>query len=244
MMGIDFYSLLLGPAEEGATRPPRTPYQNEQPVVQMEGLKALLSGRAFRPPLKVDPKGTPAPTPAPQEPADLSATFRESLRAVENSVRYGWDDKRKTWKPHPSLEGGNPTLGYGHKLSDEAVKSGEVLIGDRRVNFEKGLSEEDAVALFNQDVVKHTDIVKRSVPEYDQLPQKYQKVLVNIAFNVGRVSETDWPNLFKAMREGDDAGVRREMVTTFKDREGNKRRLEERANMIADSLRLGGKNDS
>ncbi len=154
-------------------------------------------------------------------------SFEAILAEVENAQRVGFSDGM--WSPHDSPEGGTDTIGYGHKLTAEDVSSGR---------FKDGISDEDAIALFREDIEKHRDIVRKDVKDFDQMPQKYQDVLTNIAFNVGSVKENKWPSLLKAMRAGDDSIVRKEMVTSFVDPKGVRQPLKTRAKKIADAAGL------
>lgn len=164
----------------------------------------------------------------------LEQNFDTALRAVENSVRKGFEDG--LWKPHTSVEGGNDTLAYGHKLTDEEVESGTVTINGEEVSFEDGLTEEQALALYEQDKEEHEAKARRSFEGYDALPRKYQLVLLNIIYNVGSGSWEDWPSLRKAMEAGDDSGVYEEMRTSFRDEDGNRVPLTSRRDKIAEAL--------
>ena len=57
----------------------------------------------------------------------LTNNFKQGVRNQENGIRAGWNETEKKWYPHKSVEGGSPTIAYGHKL-----KRGE--------SFSKGLS--------------------------------------------------------------------------------------------------------
>ena len=153
--------------------------------------------------------------------------FESVLAEVENAQKEGFEDG--VWKPHPSPEGGTDTIGYGHKLTKAEAASGK---------YDKGISDSEAITLFREDIEKHKAIVKKDVKDFDKLPPKYQDVLVNIAFNTGSVKKTMWPNLLKGMKAGLDTVVRKEMVTSFTDEDGNKGLLKTRAKKIADAVGL------
>ena len=80
--------------------------------------------------------------------------------------------------------------------------------------------------------------MRKDVEDFDDLPKKYQDVLVNIAFNTGSVKANKWPSLLKAMRAGDDKKVREESVTSFTDASGKKGLLKTRSKKIADAAGL------
>lgn len=163
-------------------------------------------------------------------------SFAKALAMVENSVKAGYDGS--SWKPHASLEGGSATLAYGHKLTPEEVKSNTVKIGADVVDLSKGLTEQQAVTLLYQDIQKARASLQHTIPDFSSFDEKYKKVLVSIAFNVGSVREEKWPSLLKAIRAGDDKGVRKEMVTSYADPSGKRTPLTGRARDIADSLGL------
>jgi len=167
-------------------------------------------------------------TPVEEQPAPFN-NFESALAEVENAQKVGFKDGM--WKPHASPEGGTDTIGYGHKLTKAEAASGK---------YDDGISDSDAIALYRKDIESHKDIVRKDVKDFDELPPKYQDVLVNIAYNTGGVKENKWPSLLKGMRAGDDAVVRKEMVTSFTDEEGNKGLLKTRAKKIADAVGLGG----
>lgn len=160
------------------------------------------------------------------EAADFSP-FESVLAEVENAQRVGFKDG--LWHPHASPEGGRDTIGYGHKLTKEDAESGR---------FDKGISDEEAISLFRNDIQTHKEEVRRNIKDFDQLPPKYQDVLVNIAFNTGTVTEKEWPNLLAGMRGGDDAAVRAEMVTSFTDENKKTHKLLTRARKVADAVGL------
>jgi GH24 family phage-related lysozyme (muramidase) len=79
--------------------------------------------------------------------------------------------------------------------------------------------------------------LRKNIKDYDQLPKKYQLVLTNIAFNVGSVTEDSFPKLLKAIRNNNDALVRKEMLTSYVNDETKKRiYLTDRRDKIADTL--------
>lgn len=166
-----------------------------------------------------------------------NSEFLSALMSVENSIKSGFDEDSGLWTPHKSAEGGTDTLAYGHKLTDAENRSGKIKVGRKMVDYRKGLTEDQVTEILSQDVSKAERKLGR-IKGFDKLPQKYKDVLTNISFNAGRVTEKGWPNLLKAMRAGDDYGVREEMVTSYKDRNGDRVRLDKRANHIANAVGL------
>ena len=55
----------------------------------------------------------------------IRSEFIEYVKRVENGGKTGYESG--VWIPHPSPEGGNDTIGYGHKLrNDEEWMEGGV----------------------------------------------------------------------------------------------------------------------
>ena len=160
--------------------------------------------------------------------------FTTALAQAENSIKAGWDGQ--VWTPHGSLEGGTPTIAYGHKLTPKEVQRGRVKIGDREVNVMQGLSEQDAQALLQQDVEKAKKKAQSTIKDFNSFPKKYQNIITNIVFNTGSVTEKGWPSMLAAMRRGDDEGVKEEMVTSYRTPEGERVVLQERADLIAKAV--------
>ena len=178
--------------------------------------------------------------------------FIDALKSVENSVRAGWDKKKSLWFPHKSVEGGMPTIAYGHKVLN--VQEHEV--------FKKGITEEQALKLLEEDMKTAYDNAKEdwdkwvqnsttilSNPLFEELPEKYQGVLVNLAYNTGSLKNKSgkygWPNLSNRIVDATldptdkskDHAVRTGMVTTFLNpKTGKRERLTTRAYQIADAL--------
>lgn len=173
--------------------------------------------------------------------------FRKALMHEENGIRAGWDKKKGLWFPHKSVEGGAPTIAYGHK----------VLNTFEHDVFKKGLTEDQAIKLFDTDLKIAYDNVKSNWdfhmlmtgPKFQDLPEKYQGVLVNIGYNTGslmnRKGKYGWPNLSRRIVEATldptdkakDRKVREGMVTTYLDpKTKTRKKLTRRAYAIADSL--------
>lgn len=164
--------------------------------------------------------------------------FTQALMGVENGIMKGYENGK--WTPHKSSEGGNRTLAYGHKITPAEKKKGTVNISGKEVDFDKGLTEEQAKALLQQDMEDAEKRLNKSIPDYESLDERYKNVLISLSFNVGNVDDENWPNLLIAARAGDEAGIRKEMVSGFYDRQGNWNKLLTRAKKIADSQGLSG----
>ena len=104
----------------------------------------------------------------------ISGNFVTYLMGVENSVRKGF--KNGKWYPHQSVEGGSPTIAYGHK-----IKPGE--------NFNAGLTEQQAMALLVKDIreaeAAATKIIDREfgAGTWTKLSTYQKEMLTDFAFN-------------------------------------------------------------
>ena len=126
---------------------------------------------------EVDWRGTiesmakPKPYTVPQE-------YYDELKILENSVKKGYADGK--FYPHESIEGGNKTIGYGHKVTDKDISSGQ---------FKKGLGDAEANKLLEDDVAFNT---QRAVERYDtrygkgsfnKLHPELKKLAVDFTYN-------------------------------------------------------------
>lgn len=94
------------------------------------------------------------------------------IRKFENSQdnpHGGFDRSSKRWFPHKSVEGGTPTIAYGHKM-----KPGE--------NFSKGLSEDEAVKLLTKDIESVLSALKKKIHNFNALPKEVQLASLNAAY--------------------------------------------------------------
>lgn len=132
-------------------------------------------------------------------PTDLSPEnlnyYLAKLRFLENSVKKGY--KNKKWYPYESIEGGNDTIAYGHKI----------LPGE---SFDKGITEAQAKRLQKKDALEKQRLAEYYVDKqygkgtFDSLPQNSQMLLIDYQYNVsGGLSE--FPNFTKALVESDKA---------------------------------------
>ena len=105
-------------------------------------------------------------------------SFVKYIKYNENGIRKGYDVQTGRWLPHQSVEGGAPTIAYGHK-----VQQGE--------NFSHGITEDDAIRLLNQDLEHARMKAQREVDShygrgsFSMLPIQRQEILTDFVFNLG-----------------------------------------------------------
>ena len=153
--------------------------------------------------------------------------FIDYLMVEENGGQVGYDEKKQLWFPHDSPEGGNPTIAYGHKLTDEEVSAG---------TYDKGITMSESRRLLNSDVDKHRTEAKEMFGEegWNELTTREQNMVTEFAFNVqpkvdkktGKVTPglMTFPRLFGAMAMRDTEGMERQYKRTFFDEKSGRRR--------------------
>jgi hypothetical protein len=119
----------------------------------------------------IETMAKPKPYAVPQE-------YYDELKILENSVKKGYTDGK--FYPHESIEGGNKTIGYGHKVTDKDISSGQ---------FKKGLGDAEATKLLEDDVAFNT---QRAIERYDtrygkgsfnKLHPELKKLAVDFTYN-------------------------------------------------------------
>lgn len=174
--------------------------------------------------------------------------FMSELMYAENAIRSGYVASSRKWWPHKSLEGGTPTLGYGHKLTPLEHSSGKIAIGAHSVDWKKGLTQKQILDIFIQDVLLSESYVRRHWNSYygdrmgyDYLPDKYRGILVDVQFNTGNIADNfkwKWPKLAQAILDRKDHVVRQEAIRYYTNPSGQKVALTGRVQRIADVLGL------
>lgn len=115
------------------------------------------------------------------EASALTNDFLQKIMNWENSIKSGWNDKKQRWFPHKSFEGGNPTIAYGHKVTDQDIRSNR---------FKNGLTQSEAIELLNKDLFAASLIAARLVDSYQSLPVNVRQALINAVYR-GELHSTD-----------------------------------------------------
>ena len=139
----------------------------------------------------------------------LSENFIQYMKNVENrDFQFG--------PMHESKEGGNPTYGYGHKLTDTEKLEGKIKIGDFEIPLEN-INEENSEKLLVQDLKKANDILVKTYGEkYISLDPRRKQMLIDFQFNVRNFREKDtFPKFKKALFAGNEQGMIDEHVRGF-----------------------------
>ena len=105
-------------------------------------------------------------------PAALIDRVVAIVKKFENSQGNpsgGYDKEKGRWFPHRSLEGGLPTIAYGHKLH----KADE---------YTDGLTEHEAIALLKKDVEEKLGLARRKIHNFDSLPNSAKVAVIDSFF--------------------------------------------------------------
>lgn len=107
------------------------------------------------------------------EGAALTSDFLQKVMQWENSIKAGWNSKKKRWFPHGSVEGGTGTIAYGHKLTSRDLATGR---------FIKGITQQDAEQLLKDDLFAASRKALAMIPKYKSLPDIVRQALINAAY--------------------------------------------------------------
>ena len=169
--------------------------------------------------------------------ADNISSFHSMIQNAENSIydpKGGFDRKTKTWKPHKSPEGGNDTVAYGHKLTDEEQNNGYVIIQNQKVLFDE-LNNDLAKKLYMQDWEKHTNTAREWFgQDWNKLNHGQQLIATELVFNMGNKvtkGKTEYSQ-FKQKLLANDPTFIDQINRTYTNTKGNKRSLIERTDPI------------
>lgn len=179
-----------------------------------------------------------------EEPATLSQheNYVEDRDKLYRTLAFvegqeaGYDKKAGAFKPVRDINGKQWNIGYGLAISDKEYSRDYIIRGGQRYNLGRlkpsMITPNVAKDLMRLEVSRSEDELRSYWKGYDKLPEKYKGVLINLHYNTGGVKPSNWPRLKEAMDNRDDAGVKREMVTSYTDKKGDKVVLQGRANTV------------
>ena len=151
----------------------------------------------------------------------ISDNFLDYLKKVENGGKAGWDEDAGLWYPHASPEGGNDTIGYGHKLLDNEVEVANI-----------GLEDSVILEMLFTDIDRANDVANRIVEghfgyDYNKLDADNKCMLVDFAYNLGGGGLRKFPKFVKAVCEN-DLNTMREEYKRYYSANGTKKELKQR----------------
>lgn len=101
-------------------------------------------------------------------------------------------------------EAGLLTIGIGHLITAEELKTGIIHIGNDDVEYSKGLTDEQIDTLFDQDMLPR-EVAVRSLVKVPLTPHQ-SDALVSFAYNVG-IGAFQTSTLLKKLNANDYASV-------------------------------------
>lgn len=187
--------------------------------------------------------------------------FIDAIKQVENNIdlakRRG-DYKETTpgngdwrWFPGKSVEGGLPTLAYGHKITPKEWSTKRLVLGDTSKDLRFGITDAEATTLVTQDLDAAETIAETDWNGYMALDKNlgtpiqsqlwvnlkpgYKMVLVDKVFNSGslvRKGKWYWTTLGQAIFNGRDEDVVKASPAKYRTSEGDVVSLTSRAIVI------------
>ena len=102
--------------------------------------------------------------------------FENYKNWVKQRETKGVEPNDGVFKPYKSLEGGNDTIGYGHKLTDDEIRQGV---------YNKGITKQQAEDLLTKDIMLHYNSAadKYGSDKFHQLPLKQQWLLTDYDYS-------------------------------------------------------------
>lgn len=159
-------------------------------------------------------------------------TMKGFLKAVENPGKANRNPVTGKWSPHASYEGGNNTIGYGHKITDQELKSGKIY----GISFRQGLSDKQVETILDKDIKLHQDKASKYIEstykvKWESLNQKQRDIFSVYTFN-GALSKTDkfvkavlakdWKSAskyYKVYSKGKELARNKDFKATYLDKE-------------------------
>ena len=150
---------------------------------------------------------------------EVRSEFIEYIKCVENLGKAGFQNGM--WYPHESPEGGNDTIGYGHKLLDSEEW------------MQEGISDDEVEKLLIEDVLNACDGASRVISEfasddYDSLPQSSKEMLTECVCNLGANGLRKFPKFVSAVMDNDTEIMHKEYKRYYRNGYGEVKELEHR----------------
>jgi GH24 family phage-related lysozyme (muramidase) len=152
----------------------------------------------------------------------ISNVFIEYLKKVENGGKTGWSNDDQLWYSHSSPEGGNDTIGYGHKLLNSELEQAA-----------KGLTDNEIDDLLLEDLhtasnVAYTVLSQHFNANFDDLCVNSQEMLIDFAYNLGGNGLRKFPKFVNAVIDDNIEVMSQEYKRYYTSGNGVKKELEQR----------------
>lgn len=129
---------------------------------------------------------------------------------------------------HESPEGGNPTVGFGHKLTDKELEEGKVYGFDIYT-----MTPEQAREVMMKDLEKHEESLKNELgDDFDKLDQRRKEMLLDFQYNLGSAKRV-FPTFTQAVIDNDVETMNEEYKRFYRTPAGDMRELRSRNNAFA-----------
>ena len=153
---------------------------------------------------------SPTPTPAPTTPTTSPVPAGRMPKSLEEYVDMEFERKKARegfrTKAYASPEGGEDTVGIGHKLTPKEQELGGVFIGGKLVKVDRNtpLTNEQVRQLYQQDIANHAAAAKNKLNKlagedvWNKLNPMQQYALMDLSFAGGsRMITQDLANAIK-----------------------------------------------
>ena len=152
----------------------------------------------------------------------ISDVFIEYLKKVENGGKTGWNNDDELWYSHVSPEGGNDTIGYGHKLLNSELEQAA-----------KGLTDIEIDDLLIEDIHKAIDSASTVLSQhfnadFDDLCVNSQEMIIDFAYNLGGNGLRKFPKFVNAVIDNNTEIMSQEYKRYYTSGNGVKKELEQR----------------
>ena len=149
----------------------------------------------------------------------IRAEFIEYIKRVENGGKVGYDSG--VWSPHASPEGGNDTIGYGHKMRNDEEW------------MQAGVPDEQIEKLLLSDIIKAAEDASEVINEFgsgdfEGICEYCQEMFTDFVFNLGTSGFRSFPKFIKAALTDDKEIMTKEYKRYYRNGSGELKELEHR----------------
>tara|TARA_R100001480_G_scaffold7826_1_gene15920 strand:- start:39 stop:590 length:552 start_codon:yes stop_codon:yes gene_type:complete len=139
--------------------------------------------------------------------------FQSSVLS-EDFIQYMKDVENRNFSSgpvHESREGGNPTYGFGHKLTNTEKLKGEIY----NIPLDE-IDEEKSNTILMKDLKKANDILSKNYgQDYINLDPRRKQMLIDFQYNMGAGGVKKFKNFRAALFTGDEEGMKAEHIRGF-----------------------------
>ena len=184
---------------------------------EIEGQEEVVEEKPQQPEVQAKPE-TEEVIPEKKPEAWEDEKFITYIKDVENAPLM---NKDKNFK-HKSVEGGTDTIGFGHKLTQNELKTGLVYGYD--IN---NLNREAVEDILRKDLkAKNQILINLYGKKYKDLDYRRKQMLLDFQFNVKNFKDKNvFPKFKEALFAGDEVGMEKEYKRYYKNKLGKMKLL-------------------